>query len=94
MTTTNRPKITPHQQTQIRLMAMKAHYLYLASLPRPLTAEAPAEDEDADEEWRQGSEELIKAADKFKWLPSRDALAEHERKLFDLFFDHYNRGGV
>lgn len=94
MTTTRRPRITPHQQTQIRLAAMKAHYLYLASLPRPLTVEAPAEDEDADEEWRRGSEELVKAADMFERLPSRAELEEHEQKLFDMFFNHYNQGGV
>lgn len=73
MTTNRRPRITPHQQTQIRLAAMKAHYLYLAS------------------QWRRGSEELVKAADMFEWLPSRAELEEHEQKLFDLFFDHYNR---
>lgn len=80
-TTSNiRPQITSHMQGEIKKAAQVAHYL--ASLPRPFTVEAPAEDEAADQEYAQETAALEAQAAAFGPVLKRSDLLPHEQSLF------------
>lgn len=82
-TTSNiRPQITPHMQGEIKKAAQAAHLLYLASLPRPLTVDYPAECE----EWEQESAALEAEAVALGPVLKRAELLPHEQDLFDKEF--------
>jgi hypothetical protein len=86
-TTSNiRPQITPHMQGEIKKAAQAAHLLYLASLPRPLTVDYPAECEAADKEWAQETAGLEAQAVALGPVLKRADLLPHERDLFDKEF--------
>lgn len=57
-----RPNISKFQESEIRRAAKAAHLLYLASLPRPLHPDAPAEDEAADAEYAESTQRLVDEA--------------------------------
>lgn len=87
-----RPNISKFQESEIRRAAKAAHLLYLASLPRPLHPDAPAEDEAADAEYAESTQQLVDEAASLGKVPNRDELMGHERALFDAEFSALSRG--
>lgn len=81
-----RPNITKFQESEIKRAAKAAYFRYLASKPRPLHPDAPAEDEAANAEYAEENIRLEQAAIALGAVLKRDELMTHERVLFDLEF--------
>ena len=81
-----RPNITKFQESEIKRAAKAAYFRHLASKPRPLHPDAPAEDEAANAEYAEETTRLEQAAVALGAVLKREELMTHERVLFDLEF--------